>query len=74
MEPTNETVCIRAVQIAARIMQAAGLCRHESPMQCRHSFEYNVNDWGSAFCPDCGQKLDWTMETEEEEPGEEAEA
>jgi len=34
-----------------------------------------VNDWGSAFCPDCGQKLDWTTEAEsdEEEPGEEAE-
>lgn len=33
--------------------------------ECRHSFEESVNDWGSAFCPDCGQKLDWTMETEE---------
>ena len=41
--------------------------------ECRHSFEYNVNDWGCAFCPDCGQKLDWTMETEDdkEDPGEE---
>lgn len=29
---------------------------------CRHSFEYNVNDWGSAFCPDCGQELDWTQD------------
>ena len=23
-----------------------------------------MNDWGSAFCPDCGQKLDWTPEPE----------
>ena len=38
MEPTNETICIRAVKIAARIMQAAGLCRHESPMQCRRVY------------------------------------
>ena len=37
--------------------------------ECRHSFEEGVNDWGSAFCPDCGQKLDWTpypAETDEE--------
>ena len=33
--------------------------------ECRHSFEKGINDWGSAFCPDCGQKLDWTMETED---------
>lgn len=35
MEPSNETVYIRAVNIAAKIMQRAGLCRHESPLQCR---------------------------------------
>ena len=26
---------------------------------CEHEFEEGVNDWGSAYCPDCGQKLDW---------------
>lgn len=31
----KETVEARAVEIAARMMQAAGFCRHESPMQCR---------------------------------------
>ena len=31
---------------------------------CRHRFEEGVNDWGSSFCPDCGQKLDWTPEPE----------
>ena len=35
--------------------------------ECRHSFEYNVNDWGSAFCPDCGQELDWTPQPEPRE-------
>ena len=35
--------------------------------ECRHSFEHNVNDWGSAFCPDCGQELDWTPVLEEDE-------
>ena len=38
---------------------------------CRHSFEEGVNDWGSAFCPDCGQKLDWTPYPEPEEVVEE---
>lgn len=38
---------------------------------CRHSFEEGVNDWGSSFCPDCGQALNWATEPE---PGEEAEA
>lgn len=31
----EETVETRAVKIAARIMQAAGLCRLEDPMECR---------------------------------------
>ena len=38
--------------------------------ECRHSFEEGINDWGSSFCPDCGQKLDWTQEAD---PGEEEE-
>lgn len=32
---------------------------------CRHSFEEGVNDWGCAYCSDCGQKLDWTPYPEE---------
>lgn len=35
MEPTYETINIRAVRIAAKIMQAGGLCRHDNPMKCR---------------------------------------
>lgn len=27
---------------------------------CEHSFEYDINDWGSKYCPDCGQALDWS--------------
>lgn len=27
--------------------------------ECRHEFEFEVDDWGSAFCPDCGQALLW---------------
>ena len=34
----KETAEARAVKIAAKIMQAAGLCRHESPMQCRRVY------------------------------------
>ena len=26
---------------------------------CGHDFEYGINDWGSEYCSDCGQKLDW---------------
>ena len=26
---------------------------------CGHDFEYGINDWGSDYCSDCGQKLDW---------------
>ena len=33
--------------------------------ECRHSFEEGVNDWESNFCPDCGQRLDWTPYPEE---------
>lgn len=33
---------------------------------CNHDFEEGINDWGSAYCPDCGQALDWeeTNETQ----------
>lgn len=27
---------------------------------CEHEFEYGINEWGSAFCQDCGQALDWS--------------
>ena len=27
------------------------------------NFEYDINNWGCKFCPDCGQALDWS-ETE----------
>ncbi len=26
---------------------------------CGHEFEEGINDWGSKYCPDCGQRLDW---------------
>ena len=34
----KETVEARAVEIAAAVMQAAGLCRYESVTQCRRVF------------------------------------
>lgn len=33
-----DTVEKRAVRIAAKIMQAAGLCRYESAAKCRHVY------------------------------------
>lgn len=33
--------------------------------KCEHTFEEGVNDWGSAYCPDCGQRLDWSPYPEE---------
>ena len=42
--------------------------------ECRHSFEEGVNDWGSNFCPDCGQKLDWTPYPEEDDESNDEEA
>lgn len=27
---------------------------------CKHEFKENTNEWGSAFCQDCGQALDWS--------------
>ncbi|MBQ7873746.1 MAG: hypothetical protein IJ306_01095 [Oscillospiraceae bacterium] len=29
---------------------------------CEHCFEESVNDWGSKYCPNCGQALDWSGE------------
>jgi|BioPla2DNA2_1021312.scaffolds.fasta_scaffold100604_2 hypothetical protein len=34
----KDTPEARAVKIAAKIMQAAGLCRYESPTQCRRLY------------------------------------
>ena len=34
----KETVDARAVKIAAKVMQAAGLCRYETPEKCRHVY------------------------------------
>lgn len=27
---------------------------------CGHDFEDGVNDWGCAYCKDCGYALDWS--------------
>ena len=27
---------------------------------CNHEFEEGINDWGSKYCSDCGQALDWS--------------
>lgn len=35
---TRESVERRAVKIAARVMQAAGLCRYDSPAKCRRAY------------------------------------
>ncbi len=34
----QETINARAVKIAAKIMQAAGLCRYDGPEKCRRMF------------------------------------
>ena len=31
---------------------------------CGHLFEYDINDWESAYCSDCGQAIDWSEEGE----------
>ncbi len=38
---------------------------------CGHEFEEGVNDWGSNYCPSCGQALDWDAQGEQpdENPG-----
>ena len=29
--------------------------------QCDNdNFEYDINNWGCKYCPDCGQALDWS--------------
>ena len=34
---------------------------------CNHTFEEGINEWGSDYCQDCGQALDWSEESEETE-------
>lgn len=34
---------------------------------CEHEFEYGINEWGSVYCQDCGQALDWSEESEDTE-------
>lgn len=30
------------------------------PVCGRNDFEYDINNWGCKYCPDCGQALDWS--------------
>lgn len=30
------------------------------PVCGRDDFEYDINNWGCNYCPDCGQALDWS--------------
>lgn len=38
MAKKKETVEARVVKIAAKVMQAAGLCRYDSPAKCRRVY------------------------------------
>lgn len=41
---TKDKVNERAVKIAAKVMMRAGLCRYDSPTQCRKTFMPNEGD------------------------------
>lgn len=46
LKETQETAETRAVKIAARIMQAAGLCRYDSREKCRKvCIDEKTRDW-----------------------------
>lgn len=32
------------------------------PVCGRDDFEYDINNWGCNYCPDCGQALEWNEE------------
>lgn len=34
----------------------------ECPTCGKDDFEYDINDWGCNYCPNCGQALDWSEE------------
>lgn len=34
---------------------------------CEHEFDYGIYEWGSDYCQDCGQALDWSEESEDTE-------
>lgn len=48
-------------QIPKEPIYTAGGFLAYCPM-CEHDFEYGINDWGSAHCSRCGQKLEWSEE------------
>ena len=50
----TETVESRAVTIAARVMQAAGLCLYESPEACRRPYA------DASLCDECIR--DWLLD------------
>lgn len=47
----TEAEAKRGLRIAAVIMQAAGLCRYDSPLQCRRFYPPTDDD-----CVDCIEK------------------
>lgn len=58
-----ETVEGRAVTIAAKVMVAAGLCRHDTPLKCK---KFAVDD---AVCDKCIRR--WLISKAKKELGEE---
>lgn len=60
-----ETVEGRALTIAAKIMVAAGLCRHNTPLKCK---KFAVDD---AVCDKCIRE--WLIDKAKNEPEEEVE-
>lgn len=36
---------------------------------CEHEFEEGINDWECDYCQDCGQRLDWSVDVEDDEEG-----
>ena len=68
MAKKKETVEARAVKIAAKVMQAAGLCRYDSPANCRRVYVVEIT------CVKCMRawllsKARKELEAEKEEKG-----
>lgn len=66
MAKNKETTEVRAVKIAAKVMQAAGLCRYDSPEKCRRVY---VDE---KTCDECIRK--WLLSKARKELRKEAEA
>ncbi len=64
LDSANEACEIGRKAILKQIPKKPLFFNNAECPNCPNEFEFGSNNWGCAYCPNCGQALDWSKHDE----------